>query len=124
MLQTEVERDGARRSGRVRRVTTPAPPDPSVVLRVGPMPGPWQRRAACRSLPPELFFPTVNSPECDEDTDRALAVCQGCEVRSLCLEFAIVTNQAGIWGGATEEQRRAIKRARRRRRAQAASKVS
>ena len=119
MLQTEVERGAGQRADRVRRVAIPPPLDSSTVLRIGPMPGPWQRRAACRSLPPELFFPNVNAPGCEEDVERALAVCQGCEVRPACLEFAIVTNQVGIWGGHTEEQRRAIKRARRRRRAQA-----
>jgi len=38
-------------------------------------------------------------------------------VREECLEFALATNQdAGVWGGLTEDERRTLKRARQRRR--------
>ena len=38
-----------------------------------------------------------------------------CEVRTECLEWAMVTGQdAGVWGGLSEDERRALRRARRR----------
>ena len=40
----------------------------------------------------------------------AKAVCFGCAVRAACLSFALATGQAGIWGGTTQEERRAMRR--------------
>jgi WhiB family transcriptional regulator, redox-sensing transcriptional regulator len=45
----------------------------------------------------------------------AKAVCRTCPVRVPCLDFAMATNQdAGVWGGTSEEERRALRAARRR----------
>ena len=45
----------------------------------------------------------------------AKAICMLCEVRMECLEWAMATGQeAGVWGGLSEEDRRALRRARRR----------
>ena len=46
--------------------------------------------------------------------DRAKQVCGECPVQTDCLQYALETNQdAGIWGGTSEEERRSIRRARR-----------
>ena len=46
-----------------------------------------------------------------DDIVTAKAICQGCQVRPQCLEFAFDTDQeAGIWGGMTEEERRRVQR--------------
>src|SRR5688500_4279298 len=71
----------------------------------------WRADAACRDLPTALFFPDSESPA---DASPALAVCAVCPVRADCLEFALASRQAdGIWGGATEADRRRIRRRRR-----------
>ena len=45
----------------------------------------------------------------------AKAVCMDCSVKELCLEFALKTNQdSGVWGGASEEERRQLRRERNR----------
>jgi len=45
----------------------------------------------------------------------AKAICMLCEVRGECLEWAMATGQdAGVWGGLSEDERRALRRARRR----------
>ena len=70
----------------------------------------WRRHAACRGLDPEIFFPAL-----DDDVDDAKAVCTSCSVRETCLEFALqVREKEGVWGGATEKERRRILRQRRR----------
>lgn len=70
----------------------------------------WRRHAACRGLDPEIFYPSV-----DEDVDDAKAVCGSCMVQGTCLEFALqVREKEGVWGGATEKERRRILRQRRR----------
>ncbi len=77
----------------------------------------WRSRSACRDEDPELFFPIGTTGPAVEQTDAAKRVCMGCEVREECLEFALATNQdAGIWGGLAEDERRTLRRQRQRRR--------
>ncbi|MDH5313034.1 MAG: WhiB family transcriptional regulator, partial [Actinomycetota bacterium] len=53
---------------------------------------------------------------------RAIGICNGCPVRADCLAWALDTCQdAGVWGGLGEEDRREIRRARRRAAAAAAT---
>jgi WhiB family redox-sensing transcriptional regulator len=73
----------------------------------------WTDRAACRDEDPELFFPISATGPGRAQAAEATAVCARCPVRGECLEYALTTGQeAGIWGGLTEEERRARGRAR------------
>lgn len=75
----------------------------------------WVQRARCRDEDPELFFPIGTTGPAAEQIERAKAVCMQCNVRPECLEWALATAQdAGVWGGLSEEERRAVRRARRR----------
>jgi WhiB family redox-sensing transcriptional regulator len=70
----------------------------------------WRERGACRGLDPAIFFPDE-----DDDASDAKAVCAGCHVRVTCLEHALaIREKQGVWGGATERERRRIIRQRRR----------
>lgn len=71
----------------------------------------WRHRAACRDEDPELFFPVgTTGPDADK-IETAKAVCRSCTVTSECLSWALDTGQdAGVWGGLTEDERRALKR--------------
>jgi WhiB family redox-sensing transcriptional regulator len=74
--------------------------------------GDWRERAACRDTDPDLFFPIGTTGPAIEQIDAAKAVCRQCEVQAPCLEFALATNQeAGVWGGASEEERRKLRKA-------------
>jgi WhiB family redox-sensing transcriptional regulator len=71
----------------------------------------WRKRAACRGLDNEIFYPSS-----DEDFDAAEAkeICAECPVRQACLEHALAHREhEGIWGGMTERERRRIIRQRR-----------
>lgn len=71
----------------------------------------WRHRAACRDEDPELFFPIGTSGPALLQVDEAKAVCRHCDVREDCLAWAMQTGQdAGVWGGLTEDERRALKR--------------
>lgn len=71
----------------------------------------WREHAACRDTDPDLFFPVGTTGPAIEQIDNAKAVCQACDVQATCLEYALVTNQdSGIWGGTSEEERRALRR--------------
>jgi WhiB family redox-sensing transcriptional regulator len=71
----------------------------------------WQHRAACRDEDPELFFPIGNSGPALLKIEEAKSVCRQCPVREQCLQWALETGQdAGIWGGLSEDERRATKR--------------
>jgi len=66
----------------------------------------WQERALCAQTDPEAFF-----PEKGGSTREAKRICQGCEVRDACLEYALANDERfGIWGGLSERERRRIKR--------------
>ena len=57
-----------------------------------------------------LFFPVSTTGLALSQIDEAKRVCQGCPVRTPCLEWALEHGvAAGIWGGATDEERRAIR---------------
>jgi WhiB family transcriptional regulator, redox-sensing transcriptional regulator len=75
----------------------------------------WLNRAACLDEDPELFFPVGTTGPAVGQLARAKAVCGACGVRGQCLDWALSTAQdAGVWGGLSEDERRAIRRARRR----------
>ncbi len=70
----------------------------------------WRLRGACRGLDPEIFYTTTE----DEGVERAKQVCSTCVVQQQSLEFALANRESeGIWGGATEKERRRILRQRR-----------
>lgn len=70
----------------------------------------WKGRAACKGVEADIFYPVS-----DEEADDAKVVCRRCEVREACLEHALAYRERdGIWGGATERERRRIIRQRRR----------
>jgi WhiB family redox-sensing transcriptional regulator len=71
----------------------------------------WRRQASCRDTDPALFFPVGSSGTALAEIDAAKAVCARCGVREACLDFAMQTNQeAGIWGGMSEDERRRLRR--------------
>lgn len=66
-------------------------------------------RAACLGEDPELFFPEGNTGRALLQLEAAKAVCRRCEVAQSCLTWAIDSGQeAGVWGGLSEEERRAL----------------
>ena len=69
--------------------------------------GLWQEVAACRSSDPELFFPVGTTGHALDSIGRAKAICNSCTVQQECLDYALQTNQeAGLWGGFPEDERR------------------
>ena len=70
---------------------------------------PWRQYGACRGINAEIFYPVV-----EEDAERAKAICNTCGVRKPCLEYALTARERdGVWGGATEKERRRMIRQRR-----------
>lgn len=77
----------------------------------------WRNRSACLDEDPELFFPVGTTGPALDQTERAKAVCKVCPVINECLEWALDSNQdAGVWGGLSEDERRTLRRQRQRRR--------
>ena len=75
----------------------------------------WQLKAACRGPHSAIFFPPAQFERKEEKEARearAKAICATCPVQPECLDFALKTRQEfGIWGGTTEDERRALARA-------------
>ena len=71
----------------------------------------WRHRSACRDEDPELFFPVGNTGPAIAQIEEAKKVCNRCEVKEPCLAWALESGQdAGVWGGLSEDERRALKR--------------
>ncbi|MFJ8539627.1 WhiB family transcriptional regulator [Streptomyces sp. NPDC093591] len=75
----------------------------------------WRDHAACRHEDPDLFYPIGTSGPTLLQTEQAKAVCRRCSVQEQCLRWALDTEQfIGIWGGTSENERRALRRRARR----------
>jgi WhiB family redox-sensing transcriptional regulator len=69
----------------------------------------WMLHARCRGANPTEFFPSDGT-----GVERAQRVCGSCPVRRECLEYALLHRiEHGVWGGASERERRRILRRRR-----------
>jgi WhiB family transcriptional regulator, redox-sensing transcriptional regulator len=69
----------------------------------------WMFQARCRGVNPGEFFPSDGT-----GVETAQRVCAACPVRAECLEYALVNRiEHGVWGGASERERRRILRRRR-----------
>lgn len=66
-------------------------------------------RGSCRSVAPDVFFPSDGV-----GVEAARRICNACPVKEPCLEYAIIHRvEHGVWGGASERERRRIARRRR-----------
>ena len=69
----------------------------------------WMDYARCRTLSPGEFFPSDGV-----GVDKARRICAQCSVQAKCLEYALTYRiDHGVWGGASERERRRILRRRR-----------
>ena len=77
---------------------------------------PWQRRAACKTAPPEVtwFGRRFNPTREESPTAVAKAICATCPVRTECLEYALAQGDdlMGIWAGTSQAERVALRRER------------
>ncbi len=69
----------------------------------------WMSRGSCRNYPPGAFFPSDGV-----GVDAARRICADCPVKVDCLEYALENRiEHGVWGGASERERRRILKRRR-----------
>jgi WhiB family transcriptional regulator, redox-sensing transcriptional regulator len=104
------ERDTAAQRARRARRNPPRRP----ALGVAP---PVLDGAACKGADTDLFFgPSAEFVTARQQREaQAKAFCARCPARAECLEYALDTREAyGVWGGANEDERRAMLRQRRR----------
>lgn len=74
------------------------------------------KNGKCVGQPTELWFPhyrrgakTKEFRERKEKTEKAIAICETCDVKEECLQYSLRNEPWGIWGGKTELQRAAIR---------------
>jgi WhiB family transcriptional regulator, redox-sensing transcriptional regulator len=69
----------------------------------------WMLQGSCRGSQTRAFFPSDGS-----GVESAQRICRTCPVREECLEYALRHHiDQGVWGGASERERRRIIRRRR-----------
>ena len=87
-----------------------AAPDTSARTRLAAVED-WRHRATCLDENPEMFFPIGNTGPALLQIEEAKTVCRRCPVIAECRRWAEGTRQEyGIWGGLSEEERRALRR--------------
>lgn len=64
----------------------------------------------CASTDPDAFFPDPETPNSAEIAKLAKKTCSTCIYKDECLEWALKSDEIGIWGGTTEAERRRMKR--------------
>jgi WhiB family transcriptional regulator, redox-sensing transcriptional regulator len=68
----------------------------------------WMAKGSCGNLPADTFFPTDSI-----GVASAQRICKVCNVRELCLEYALTNHLVhGVWGGTSERQRLRMQRER------------
>ena len=71
----------------------------------------WRDLAACRDSEPNLFFPVGTTGVALDHIEEAKDICAECSVQEECLMYALQTNQeAGVWGGYAEDDRRRLRK--------------
>lgn len=73
----------------------------------------WFDDAECRGMDPSTFVPergNVSKRGNFRIEPRAIATCHRCPVRDECLDYALTTNQTGVWAGTNDAQRRAMRK--------------
>ena len=79
-------------------------PDDRGAIVVKPRPK-WMASAACSRAGTADWFPRKGRAP-----TTARAVCQSCPVRAECLAYAMADEDlAGVWGGTTERERKAMR---------------
>ena len=64
----------------------------------------WMARGKCTAYSPQTFFPSDG-----RGVNAARRICEDCAVQRNCLEYALIHHiEHGVWGGASERQRRRI----------------
>ena len=75
----------------------------------------WMTHGLCRQVAPSTFFPSDGVV-----VEVAKRICASCPVQAPCLEYSLAERiDPGVWGGASERERRRILK---RRRQEAAAK--
>lgn len=72
----------------------------------------WMDRAACAGMNLTAFYPLGDR---NAVSAEAADACDVCIVQPQCLRYALDNGESGIWGGTTEEDRRALRRREQRR---------
>jgi WhiB family redox-sensing transcriptional regulator len=67
--------------------------------------------AACATADPELFFPDGQAGR-GAKTMQAKEICATCPIAVQCLQYAVLNDEDGIWGGTTPSERKLLKKSR------------
>lgn len=66
----------------------------------------WQQSALCAQVGTDFFFPEPGS-----SVREAKRICQLCDMRAACLEYALQHDERfGVWGGLSEKERLDLRR--------------
>lgn len=65
----------------------------------------WASDAACKKVNPDLFYADHHTMEGRIMQSTALNICRKCSAREACMEYGLMYERYGVWGGMTEIER-------------------
>lgn len=69
--------------------------------------------AQCSGIDTDIFYPPQEKFDLVEERYITEKLCGNCPVKEACLEWGLIHERYGIWGGTTPHRRRFIRKARR-----------
>ena len=67
----------------------------------------WEHAACTQYGMPDMWHGDGETAN-QGDTARAIQICQRCDIRTDCFEYAYLNGLCGIWGATTTKQRKKI----------------
>lgn len=69
--------------------------------------------AACKGIDTEMFYPieseVVEGSASYIDLKTVKRICSECPIKDVCLEWGVLHERFGVWGGATSSERERIR---------------
>lgn len=97
--------DRAKSRAEAKAPKTRVAPVPVILTRRLPDGADWRSYGLCGQTDPEAF-----TPEKGGSNKSAKAICSRCEVREVCLQYALAHNETdGVWGGLSPRERRKLR---------------
>ena len=86
-----------------------------MMAALGALPGEWAEHPGRPCADPALGSARARAhiffPETGSGVAEARRLCRGCPVKDECLDYALAANEHyGVWGGASERERRRLRR--------------
>ena len=69
----------------------------------------WDGMPSCRGTDTEMWFSDDDKPRVYKEQQLLQRICNGCEVKAQCLQYALENTVEGYWAGTTPRARQQMR---------------